>query len=298
MVAYSFAATSIRTVNPACSSKIKAVLKSRIFTYLVWVPLVSIISSTAVLYASQDRLLFAGAGGRAEMPVHDELVGELPDQDGHPRAWVAEPAGAPRATVIYFHGNAALAQDMFEVRHSFLKHGLRVLFTEYPGYGVRNRATASYDTVVPDAVDLLRAARQAYPTEPLWVFGESLGAAVTAQAVADSSVPVERVMLAVPWHRFDTLVESVYPWLPVKRLVKAEYDSCAALMANRARVWVVVAENDRVIPARHGLALAACLGLPADHVRRLPGAGHNSWSFFLGQQPDGWAWLLDGHRQP
>jgi hypothetical protein len=62
----------------------------------------------------------------------------------------------------------------------------------------------------------------------------------------------------------------------VKWLLRDDYDSVAYLAGFAHPVAVVVAEHDRIVPARLGEALHAALG---EHTRLLVigDSGHNDW---------------------
>lgn len=262
---------------------------------LLGVPCLAIGLATGLLAVRQEAVVFAGAGGARAVPPHVPLPGALPRPDGTPRAWVAEPPPdrPVRATLVLFHGNAAVAQDAFGRRGTFTDRGVRVVFAEYPGYGRRRDEAATFAAVSADARDLVRRAADTWTDAPLWLLGESLGAAVAARAAAGEP-RVARVVLAVPWHRLDTLAQDLYPVLPVRPFVRDAFDSCEALAPMASRVRVVVAADDRVIPPAHARSLADCLGLAASQVRELPGTDHNDWFDALAATPGAWDDLLAG----
>lgn len=226
------------------------------------------------LFLQQDRLLYPRGGDAPSAAMSD--VPAFMDAAGVRWGLIAEPEGPPNATVVFFHGNAGLAEHRFAgYAQHFTSRGYRVVFAEYPGYGPRSAMAVSKDSLVSDGVELTRAIRARF-SGPLWVAGESLGAGVAAQVV--QSVPVERALLITPWHRLSDVAGEAFPWLPVRWLLKADYDSCEPLKAVAARVTVILAEQDRLIPPRHAKSLSACLGLPPAQQLALPESGHNDWA--------------------
>ncbi len=67
-----------------------------------------------------------------------------------------------------------------------------------------------------------------------------------------------------------------YPWLPVGWLLRDRYDSVANLAGFAGRVAVLLAQEDRIVPAKYGQALFASLG-GSKRLWLLPGAEHNDW---------------------
>jgi hypothetical protein len=226
----------------------------------------------AAIYRWQDRLLYfpdrvpvAQLGGRGLQPWPSA-------QDL--RGLVAQPPGQARGTVVVFHGNAGHAGHRAFYAHALVPLGWRVVLAEYPGYGPRGGVPGEA-TLVADAQQTLALVRHAWPG-PLLVVGESLGAAVAAGAAALSSDLVSGLLLITPWDRLGHVAAVHYPWLPVKWLLRDDYESVAYLAGFAHPVAVAVAQHDRIVPARLGQALHAALG---GHKRLLVirDSGHNDW---------------------
>lgn len=192
------------------------------------------------------------------------------------RALVAEPAGAARATVLVFHGNAGHAGHRSFYADALTRQGFRVLLAEYPGYGPRGGSLGEH-SLVEDARQSIAQAHRAYGP-PLLVVGESLGAGVAAAALAHTPEreQVAGLMLITPWDRLAHVAAHHYPWLPVTWLLRDRYDSVANLASFGRPVLVAVAGRDRVVPSRLGIALHEALPAPKRLVT-MNAAGHNDW---------------------
>ena len=246
--------------------------------------------AVGALWHFQDNVLYPGAG--VDRPLHSIAPdgGVIYDQHQKAWAWVAHPYVTPKATLVFFHGGGDRAELRWEYhREYFLRRGMRVIFAEYPGYGERTGQIAAYDTLVPDAQALLAKVQQTYVDAPVWVAGDSLGAAIAAQ-VADTS-NIEQVFLITPWHRFDDVFAQNFPWAPARWLVNASYDSCQALSHQKAKVRVLYSGQDTLIPPEHAKSLIRCLGISAAQVLEMPDAGHDDWSVRM--TADQWDWLLN-----
>ena len=220
----------------------------------------------------QDRLLYfparvsvaqATAGGLEPWPSAQDFRGLL-----------APAPATPRGTAIVFHGNAGHAGQRGHLAAALAGTGLRVILAEYPGYGPRDGALGEA-SLVADAADSIALARQQFGP-PLLVVGESLGAGVAAAAAARQRDAVAGLMLITPWDRLEHVASFHYPWLPVKWLLRDQYDSAAHLAHFGRPVVVAVAEHDDIVPPQFGDALYRALPEPRLWLP-LQGAGHNDW---------------------
>lgn len=190
------------------------------------------------------------------------------------RGLLAEPAGPAQGTAIVFHGNAGHAGQRSYYAAALAPLGFRVILAEYPGYGPRGGKLGE-KSLVADAEQTIALVHERYGS-PLLVIGESLGAAVAAEAVSRQKDKVAGLMLLTPWDRLENIASLHYPWLPVKWLLTDPYDSTAHLASFRRPVLVMVAERDSTVPARFGQALFDGLGAPK-RLSVIPGAEHSDW---------------------
>ncbi|KXU88693.1 alpha/beta hydrolase [Paraburkholderia monticola] len=219
-----------------------------------------------------DRFLYFPAKAATE-----ELV------SGGLRAWptpeafrglVAEPPGSARASAIVFHGNAGHAGHRSFYAAALTRLGLRVILAEYPGYGPRD-GTPSEETLVADARQTIALAHRLYGA-PLLLIGESLGSGVAAAAGSRERDKIAGMMLITPWDRLEHVAAHHYPWLPVKWLLRDQYDSVTHLASFGRSILVVIAQRDSIVPARFGEALYDSLAEPRQLIV-VKAADHNDW---------------------
>jgi alpha-beta hydrolase superfamily lysophospholipase len=203
---------------------------------------------------------------------------------GHPPSGTAR----ERGTIVVFHGNAGSAKDRGYYAQALAPRGYRVVLAEYPGYGGR-AGEPSEDALIRDGRATARRA-QADWGGPLWLWGESLGAAVAAGVAADPTLPVAGVVLITPWERLADLAQSLYWYLPARGLLRDRYDTIAALRHFTGPVAVLIAEHDEIIPTRHSQRLYDALKAPKQRWI-FPGAGHNYWP--VDPQAAWWDEVLD-----
>ncbi len=246
---------------------------------LLWFVIACLIALAAI-FLLQDRLLYMPAKAGVDRMASAGLRAWPSPQEF--RGLVAEPAGAVRGTVIAFHGNAGHAGHRGFYAAALTPLGWRVILAEYPGYGPRGGLLGE-ENLVNDAEQTVALAHRQYGA-PLLLLGESLGAAVAAAAAARQSHLVAGALLITPWDRLERVASHHYPWLPVTWMLRDRYDSVAALAAFGRPVVVAVAEHDRIVPARFGIALYESLKGPK-HLMLIEAADHNDW---LGRVDPNW----------
>ena len=173
-----------------------------------------------------------------------------------------------------FHGNAGTALDRSFYAKDMAHLGYPLILFEYPGYGAR-AGEMRESSLVSAAVEAARAALEQFG-EPLYLLGESLGCGVASAVAGSGEVPVAGVVLITPWDSLPLLAQSVYWYLPAKWLTRDQYDNVRNLNHYRGPVAVAIAENDEVIPPRHGRRLYDLL-TGRKKLWLLPGASHNNW---------------------
>lgn len=158
-----------------------------------------------------------------------------------------------KKTIIVFHGNAGSAYDRSFYVNALSNKNLRVILAEYPGYGGR-AGKPSEKVLVNDALKTIKLAYQKYKT-PLFIWGESLGAAVTSAVVKKARVPIQGLVLFLPWDSLANVAQTHYWYLPARWLVLDKYKSIENLKEFKGNIAVVLAQKDEVIPIKHGKKL-------------------------------------------
>ncbi len=238
---------------------------------LLWI-VVACLMFLAATFLWQDRLLYFPASTTVERLAHGGLRAWPSAQDF--RGLVAEPEGAVHGTAIVFHGNAGHVGHRAHYAQALTPLGWRVILAEYPGYGPR-AGIPGEASLVADAQESVALAHRQY-AGPLLLVGESLGAAVAAGAGGRHPNLIAGLLLITPWDRLASVGSHHYPWLPVKWLLRDEYDTLIHLTKFDRPVVVVVAERDSIVPAHLGTALHAALG-ERKRLVVIKASGHNDW---------------------
>jgi len=255
-----------RTATPNFAKTIRGMKE-----WLLWTVL-AVLVFLAAIFVWQERLLYFPMRTTVERMEGGPLRAWPSAQDF--RGLVAEPQGEARATAIVFHGNAGHAGHRAYYALALAPLGLRVILAEYPGYGPRPGAWGE-PSLVADAERTVALAHERYGA-PLLLIGESLGAGVAAAAAATHRERVAGLLLITPWDRLAHVGSHHYPWLPVRWMLRDEYDSVTRLAGFDRPVLVAVAERDSIVPAKFGRALHQALPGPKRLVV-MPGSEHNDW---------------------
>lgn len=179
---------------------------------------------------------------------------------------------SPRTVWFLLHGNAGQAEDRAYALHCFPDTD-SVFVLEYPGYGSQSGHPSkdNFNAAAAIGYQLLRAT---FPNTPVCVAGESIGSG-PACFLASQPVPPDKIALVVPFDTLASVASEHLPYLPVRWLLRDNWDNTAALSAYRGPVEIFGAQNDTVIPVRHAKHLAD--SHPGAVFHLIPG-GHNDWS--------------------
>lgn len=221
----------------------------------------------AGIYAMQDGLIYHPMRATAANTTGTMV---LPDADARVLVSVRERPGA--AAMVYFGGNAEdVAASEPDLAEAFPGHALYLL--HYRGYA-GSGGTPSEPSLRRDAIALFDLVQARHPN--VVVVGRSLGSGLAMQVAA--SRPAQRLVLVTPYDSLSNVAATYYPWLPVRWLMRDQFDSAALAPGIRAPTLLLIAGQDQVIPALSSARLFARF-LPGIAVRRiLAGAGHNDIS--------------------
>lgn len=228
------------------------------------------------LYFFQDRLIFyrQPPGPPAPNPPgYTVLPVSLRAADGTLLAgWFARGSAERSPLVIYFGGNAEEVSWNLGLADRFA--GWSFLAVNYRGYGASEGAP-SEAALFSDALEIfdLAARRPDIDSSRIVVLGRSLGSGVAVHLA--SMRPAAGVILVTPYDSVLEVARSVYPFLPIRWMLKHPFDSLSRAPGISLPLLCLVAADDRVIRRRHSERLFQAWGGPKRWVE-VPGADHDS----------------------
>lgn len=227
----------------------------------------------------QDKLIYLPSrAAEATLLKVAPLQGMTPwrDRAGSVIGWKSANAkGAPNRLLVA-HGNAGYALHRTYYVHGFggLAGGSlwEVYVLEYPGYGGRSGSPGmeSITAALRTAWETLHAE----DTRPVYVLGESIGSGPACATTTFQPAPAG-LCLVTPFFDLRTVAAHHFPWLPVKLLLRKQWNNTAALAQFSGPVAVVVAAEDEVIPVAEGQRLYESAQNPK-RLWTMAGAGHNT----------------------
>lgn len=244
----------------------------------------------ALMWAFQDRLLYLPNAGRehiatpADRGLAWEEVTLTTEDDVALHAWWI-PAPAPRASLLFFHGNAGNISHRLESIAQFQRLGLSVLIVDYRGYG-RSEGRPSESGTAMDARAAWYWLRDEAEQEAneIIVFGRSLGAAVAAELAAhleEQQTTPAAVILESPFRSVPELAQQLYPFLPARWLARINYPVETYVARISVPLLVIHSRDDEIIPFAEGEAVYRAAQEPKQLLELL--GGHNTG--FLNSEP-------------
>jgi len=224
---------------------------------------------------AEPRLAFFPTRGEAETPrtlgvPFDAITIDTADGE-HLRAWVMR-APAPRANVVYFHGNGANLSNWSPILTGIVKRGYSVFAFDYRGYGLSTGRPTEHGLYRDVDAVVKQAGTGQSESIPTIYWGRSLGA--TMAAYAATVQPPDGIILESGFVNARAAVRSS-PILLVLS-VFSSYRFPTAEFVNRAQrpVLVMHGNRDNVIPFSIGQALFDTLTVPKQFAV-IEGGDHN-----------------------
>jgi pimeloyl-ACP methyl ester carboxylesterase len=220
------------------------------------------------LYLVQDRLIFYPAGvWREPQEPHVQPVALERADEVVLKGWVVNP-GASGPVLVYYGGNAEELSRLVEV---FRNLECTTLLMNYRGYG-QSEGRPSTSALIDDAEAVLSELVPRYGSDrSVILFGRSLGSGI-AVSVARSA-QIDGVILMSPFRSLHHVAERLFPWLPVRWLLRHQLDALEAIESLPVKTLVLYSPSDRIVPAAETKAL---LGLFPNQPRVVEfQGGHN-----------------------
>jgi uncharacterized protein len=238
--------------------------------FLKWILVAAVFGWIAVVilaYFGQRALMYFPEVVRtspraAGLPQAEEVRLETSDGE-RVIAWHVPPS-SKSFVILYFHGNGGALAWRAERFRMLVAHGAGLLALSYRGYG-GSTGTPSEAGLRLDADALYRFAAERYPQQHLVLWGESLGTGLAVPLAAERAVGA--LILEAPFTSAVEVGAAVYPFLPVRRLMKDRFSSEDSIARVAAPVLVLHGARDEVIPIEMGERLYARIKSPKRFVR-------------------------------
>jgi uncharacterized protein len=214
------------------------------------------------LYLFQDKLVYRrdmAMTPNYPLPEGNERL-ELRTADGEAIAGnlVRARRQPSRGLVIGFSGNAWNADDCT----TFIAHRMAdvdIAVFHYRGY-TPSTGKPSEAALFADAALIYDTLVKGMEPERVYAFGFSLGSGVAAWLAANR--PLDGQLLVTPFDSIEAIARSRYKGVPVRRLVKHPFRSIEHLHDKAIPTAVILASDDRIVPAERSRQLIDALADP------------------------------------
>lgn len=227
---------------------------------LVFVSFVTLLVAVAALVLFvrwlEPRFAFFPSSGETETPRQFGVDYEpitISTSDGEQlRAWLMR-APAPRATIVYFHGNGGNLSIWAPILSGVARRGFSVLAVDYRGYGL-STGRPSERGLYRDVEATVARAWQAFDGKvPMVYWGRSLGATMAAYA-ATMRQP-RGLILESGFPDARSVIRSSPPLLLLSIFSSYRFATARHLQSVNMPVLVIHGDRDSVIPYSLGQAL-------------------------------------------
>jgi fermentation-respiration switch protein FrsA (DUF1100 family) len=189
------------------------------------------------------------------------------------------PAEGQRGTVLFCHGNAGNISHRLESIRIFNDLGLSVLIFDYRGFGKSEGSISEEGTYLDaEAAWKYLVDDRHIDASRIILFGRSIGGAVAAHLGTDHHAAA--LILESTFTSMTDLGVQIYPYLPIRILLRYNYDTSAYLKQIGIPLLIIHSPDDEIIPFSHAKALYETADKPKE-LLRISG-DHNSGFYISG----------------
>jgi len=183
------------------------------------------------------------------------------------------PAQNPRATVLFFHGNAGNLSHRTDILQALARIGTNVLIVGYRGYGKSggSPSEAGFYQDADAAYAYLAEERGVAPTR-LLVLGESLGGGPAIDLA--SRKPVAGLIVQSAFTSIADMASRAIPFFPAGWFLKTKFRNLEKMPRVEAPKLFLAARTDEVVPYEQTRRLFEAAVGPRKWVE-FDGCGHN-----------------------
>ena len=195
-------------------------------------------------------------------------------------------ASSNKPFLIFFHGNSGHIGDRVAKVRPYIDAGFGIFLVGYRGYG-GNPGKPSEKGLYEDAEAALEFLLQSGIVPARWVlYGESLGTAVAVEMAArfNPKISIACVILEAPFSSMIDAAWAHYPFLPIKLLLKDQYNSIEKIQKITSPLMILHGDMDKTVAQKLGIKLFNAANEPK-RALWINGAKHNDLYDFDVDQP-------------
>lgn len=233
----------------------------------------------AYLYFFQRSILYLPVkemSGPKNYGLYDAEEIRINTDDGiNITAWYIPPKHN-EPVMLYLHGNAGNLGDRTEKLEAFLNKGFGMLAVSWRGYGTSD-GEPTEEGLYNDARAAFKYLKYlGFSDKDIFFYGESLGSGVAVQLATEHEA--RAVILEAPYTAIVDRAAQLYPYIPVKMLVKDKFNSLVKIPDVHIPVLIFHGYLDEVMPITHGRAILNAANEPKE-ARFFEQVGHTDFNF-------------------
>lgn len=231
-----------------------------------------------VVYFAQDRLVWYPGPPPTTTPRESGMPYDewrLTTVDGATvHAWRIR-AQESRGAIVFCHGNAGNIASRIDKAAVLVTGGFDVVLFDYRGYGASSGTVGEEGTYVDAETVWSKLVETGTLPEHIVVFGESLGGAVAIELARRRHVGA--LVVEDTFTSLADMAARVYPWLPVRLILRIGYASKTKVGAIGVPFLVIHSRDDELVPFAHGRALFEAAAEPKQFLETT--GAHNGDGF-------------------
>ena len=177
-------------------------------------------------------------------------------------------------TVLWFHGNAGnISHRVHNIKEMLNIMNVNIFIFDYRGYGNSEGKPSEKGTYIDAkaALNYLQS-RSDIDQNQIIYFGRSLGSAI-ASNLATQSNP-KYLILESPIPSIPYMAKHAYPFLPISKLLKTQYDTIENLQTITKPVLIIHGDKDNTVPIEGAMKVFESANDPKQ-LYIIKGADHN-----------------------
>ena len=235
--------------------------------YTFFCLLVFSFQNSLVFYPDQRSLKYC--------PRVFQMGGELVEDKKFNAHYYLRQVPDAKGTIVHFHGNAGNACGRYFVIERFKDKPFNIVLAEYPGYGGIGGVPGEKE-ILQGSDNLFASLKMKGMTHSLYLFGESLGTAVSTYLASKNSI--KGLILQSPFTTLSEVGQYHYPILPVHLLMTNKFPLKVWAKNVQSPVLILHGEKDRIIPLRFGQEASTYFPKGSGFIK-IEGRGHNDLVF-------------------
>ncbi len=169
------------------------------------------------------------------------------------KTWLIEKDFKKRDTLVFFHGNAGNLSNRVYKLNKLNKLDINILILAWRSFS-GNEGEPTEKNLYNDAkktIEWLNS--KGVKNEKIFLYGESLGSGVAVDLGLANNF--KGIILESPFTSIEKAAKKIYPFLPVKYLLKDKYDSESKIKKIKVPILILHGEKDRIVPFDMGMKL-------------------------------------------